>query len=68
LAPKVRVVRAELWCSPCNRIRLPPTRCRDRLPDCLAAIDADDVCRAAEELLAADRGGAPVLAKPSRII
>ena len=56
LAPKARVVRAELWCSPCNRIRLPPTRCRDRLPDCLAAIDADDVCQAAEELLAGGPG------------
>ena len=56
LAPKVRVVRAELWCSPCNRIRMPPTRCRDRLPDCLAALDADDVCRAAEELLADGQG------------
>ena len=56
LAPNVRVVRAELWCSPCNRIRLPPTRCRDRLPDCLAALDADDVCRAADELLAGGPG------------
>ena len=56
LATKARVVRADLWCSPCNRIRLPPTRCRDRLPDCLAAIDADAVCRAADELLAGGTG------------
>jgi ADP-heptose:LPS heptosyltransferase len=53
LAPTSRVVRAKLWCSPCNRIRLPPSRCRDRLPDCLAAIDTDSVCRAADELLGA---------------
>ena len=53
LAPTSRVVRAELWCSPCNRIRLPPSRCRDRLPDCLVAVDTDSVCRAADELLAA---------------
>ena len=56
LATKARVVRAELWCSPCNRIRLPPTRCRDRQPDCLASVDADDVCRAAEELLVGGPG------------
>jgi ADP-heptose:LPS heptosyltransferase len=53
LAPTSRIVRAKLWCSPCNRIRLPPNRCRDRLPDCLAAVDTDSVCRAADELLGA---------------
>ena len=60
LVRRARVVRAELWCSPCNRIRLPPTRCRDRLPDCLATLEADDVCRAADELLAGERGDTPV--------
>ena len=61
LASKARVVRAELWCSPCNRIRQPPTRCRDRLPDCLASIETDTVYRAADELLAIDRHGTSAL-------
>ena len=61
LAPTSRVVRTELWCRPCNRIRLPPARCRDRLPDCLAAVSTDDVCRAADELLVAESRDAPTL-------
>ena len=47
-APRAaRVVRIDLPCSPCNRIRLPPTRCVGHTPDCLAGIDADSVYRAA---------------------
>ena len=30
------VVRIDLPCSPCNRIRLPPARCVGHTPDCLA--------------------------------
>jgi ADP-heptose:LPS heptosyltransferase len=56
-----RVVRTDLWCSPCNRIRLPPIRCRGRMPDCLAAVDIEDVCRAADELLVAESRDAPTL-------
>jgi ADP-heptose:LPS heptosyltransferase len=50
-----RVVRIDLPCSPCNRIRLPPTRCVGHTPDCLAGIDADHVYRAV--LGALDREG-----------
>ena len=31
-----RIVRVDLPCSPCNRIRLPPQRCGGQTPDCLA--------------------------------
>jgi lipopolysaccharide heptosyltransferase II len=44
---KARVVRVQLPCSPCNRIRRPPERCRGHVPDCLAAITADAVYAAA---------------------
>jgi hypothetical protein len=38
-------------CSPCNRIRKPPVRCRGHVPDCLAAVPADEVYDAAAGLL-----------------
>ena len=38
-----RVVRIDLPCSPCNRIRRPPARCVGHTPDCLAGISVDDV-------------------------
>ena len=37
------VVRIDLPCAPCNRIRLPPARCTGVIPDCLALIPADRV-------------------------
>jgi ADP-heptose:LPS heptosyltransferase len=46
-----RVVRIDLPCSPCNRIRLPPARCVGHTPDCLALIGADRVFAAAREVL-----------------
>jgi ADP-heptose:LPS heptosyltransferase len=46
-----RVVRIDLPCAPCNRIRLPPARCRGRIPDCLALLDADRVLEAALAVL-----------------
>jgi ADP-heptose:LPS heptosyltransferase len=49
------VVRLDLPCSPCNRIRLPPARCRGHEPDCLAGIDADRVFRAAAAVLSRAR-------------
>lgn len=36
--PLDRVVRVDLPCSPCNRIRLPPARCTGHTPDCLALV------------------------------
>lgn len=51
LSPAVRVVRVDLDCSPCNRIRLPPERCVGHVPDCLDGIRADLVVAAARDLL-----------------
>ncbi len=49
--PLDRVVRIDLPCSPCNRIRLPPARCTGCTPDCLALLDADSVFRASVSVL-----------------
>jgi ADP-heptose:LPS heptosyltransferase len=46
-----RVVRVDLPCAPCNRIRLPPARCTGRIPDCLALITPDHVLQAARDVL-----------------
>jgi len=50
-----RVVRVDLWCSPCNRIRRPPDRCVGHLPDCLAAVTVDAVLAAAVEQIDSGR-------------
>ena len=57
LARRRRIVRIDLSCSPCNRIRRPPSRCVGHTPDCLEFIDVDRVHRAARELLAGDGTG-----------
>ena len=44
--PMHRVVRIDLPCSPCNRIRLPPERCAGHIPDCLTGIDVEMVYQA----------------------
>ena len=49
--PFDRVVRVDLPCSPCNRIRRPPERCVGHLPDCLAGVTADAVFAAATSVL-----------------
>ena len=46
-----RIVRVDLPCSPCNRIRLPPERCRGHVPDCLDHVTTDAVIAAGRELL-----------------
>jgi ADP-heptose:LPS heptosyltransferase len=51
--PYDRVVRVDLPCSPCNRIRLPPARCVGHTPDCLASVSADSVVTAALSVLEA---------------
>jgi ADP-heptose:LPS heptosyltransferase len=51
LTDRHRVVRIDLPCSPCNRIRLPPARCRGHVPDCLDGISVEQVLAAARELL-----------------
>lgn len=45
------VVRIDLPCSPCNRIRLPPARCTGHTPDCLAGIETAPVLAAIDEAL-----------------
>jgi ADP-heptose:LPS heptosyltransferase len=46
-----RIVRVDLPCSPCNRIRLPPARCVGHTPDCLTSVTADRVFAAAITVL-----------------
>ena len=48
-----RIVRIDLPCSPCNRIRQPPRRCTGHVPDCLAGVTTEAVVQAARSLLAA---------------
>ena len=52
------IVRIDLPCSPCNRIRQPPARCVGHTPDCLAGIDSERVYQAAVSVL--DARGATV--------
>jgi ADP-heptose:LPS heptosyltransferase len=50
------VVRAELWCAPCNLIRKPPQECAHApAPECLELVSVDAVSREAARLLAATR-------------
>ncbi|CAN5854073.1 glycosyltransferase family 9 protein [soil metagenome] len=49
--PRDRVIRVDLPCAPCNRIRLPPARCTGRIPDCLALVTPDRVLGAALTIL-----------------
>jgi len=50
-----RIVRVDLPCSPCGRVRLPPERCRGHVPDCMDGITVAAVVRAANDLLDRDR-------------
>jgi ADP-heptose:LPS heptosyltransferase len=54
--PADRIVRVDLPCSPCNRIRLPPERCVGHTPDCLATVSAARVFEAALSSLDASIG------------
>jgi len=46
-----RVVRVDLPCSPCNRIRVPPARCTGHTPDCLTGVEVSAVVRAIDDVL-----------------
>jgi ADP-heptose:LPS heptosyltransferase len=46
-----RILRIDLPCSPCGRVRLPPERCRGHVPDCLDGISVETVVAAANDLL-----------------
>jgi len=50
-----RIVRIDLPCSPCNRIRLPPDRCRGHVPDCLDGISAENVITVTRRSLDSER-------------
>jgi heptosyltransferase II len=50
ISTRHRVVRIDLPCAPCNRIRLPPERCQGHTPDCLEGVTVDAVVKAAREL------------------
>jgi lipopolysaccharide heptosyltransferase II len=50
ISTRHRVVRIDLPCAPCNRVRLPPERCQGHTPDCLEGVTVDAVVRAALEL------------------
>jgi ADP-heptose:LPS heptosyltransferase len=51
LSAHSRIVRIDIHCSPCNLLRQPPTRCLNRVPDCLSGIATTDVLRVANEML-----------------
>jgi len=60
LVRDARVLRVDLPCSPCGMVRLPPVRCRGKVPDCMDGISVAQVVAAASELLqdtARDRQG-----------
>jgi ADP-heptose:LPS heptosyltransferase len=46
-----RVVRIDLPCAPCNRIRQPPARCVGHTPDCLAGVGTAQVLRAIDDVI-----------------
>jgi ADP-heptose:LPS heptosyltransferase len=53
------VIRVDLPCAPCNRIRLPPARCTGRIPECLALVTPDRVFDAARAILDQHSRGVP---------
>ena len=55
--PLDRVVRVDLPCSPCNRIRQPPARCVGHIPDCLTLVSTAAVLQAALDVLDAVSSG-----------
>ena len=61
--PHDRVIRVDLPCAPCNRIRLPPARCTGHMPDCLALVTPDRVFEAAVSIL--DAGGERSVGAPA---
>src|SRR4029079_4142165 len=46
-----RVVRIDLPCAPCNRIRRPPARCTHGTPDCLSGVAVAAVTAAIDDVL-----------------
>ncbi len=54
LTTRHRIVRIDLPCAPCNRIRNPPARCRGHTPDCLVGVEVDMVHAAARDLMSTE--------------
>jgi lipopolysaccharide heptosyltransferase II len=62
--PRHAVVRADLWCAPCNLIRKPPAECCGaEPPECLRLVGVDEVHALASRLLR-DVGGYRRLVPP----
>jgi ADP-heptose:LPS heptosyltransferase len=61
--PRDRIVRVDLPCSPCNRIRLPPARCAGHTPDCLAGVSTAAVLQAIDDVLREQSRRAPARAE-----
>jgi ADP-heptose:LPS heptosyltransferase len=58
--PRHVVVRADLWCAPCNLIRKPPSECAGpEPPECLRLVSVDSVHAPAARLLREVGGFAP---------
>jgi ADP-heptose:LPS heptosyltransferase len=45
------VLRVDLPCSPCGQVRLPPVRCRGKVPDCMDGITAASVIASALQVI-----------------
>jgi len=61
--PRHVVVRADLWCAPCNLIRKPPEECAGPgPPECLRLVGAHEVYAHAERLLREVGGYVPAAA------
>ena len=62
-----RIVRVDLWCAPCNRIRQPPLRCLGHTPDCLAGVTVPAVVSAGDALAPRDGGDAAMNGRAIRV-
>jgi heptosyltransferase-2/heptosyltransferase-3 len=61
--PRHVVVRADLWCSPCNLIRKPPEECGGpQPPECLRLVEVEEVHVQAARLLSEVGGYRPLRA------
>jgi len=62
--PRDRIVRVDLPCSPCNRIRQPPARCVGHTPDCLMGVSVAAVLKAIDDVVWPDRVPEAASARP----
>ena len=68
LSAKARIVRVDLPCSPCNRIRNPPARCQGGTPDCMDGIAVRRVIQEAAGLLSTRRVRSASMARADDLI